>query len=88
MPTFYKVSILPRLLALGLDDCDQLEKSLDCSYESLTEKSNNLLKKVKELILNKTTDQLKSVNELPRLYRRTNKEVIFFHKIENQIFLL
>lgn len=75
IPILFKTNILPRLLALGLENCDHLEKSLENSYDSLIEKSASLLKKVKDIILNKSVDQFKSVNELPRLYRRTNKEV-------------
>ncbi|XP_064622383.1 conserved oligomeric Golgi complex subunit 2-like [Lineus longissimus] len=75
LPSYFEQTIRPRLAVVGCRDNQVYLDSISDSQSSLRDQVN----KFDEYIISELTNQclvhLKMVNDIPRLYRRTNREV-------------
>ncbi|CAG0891091.1 unnamed protein product [Darwinula stevensoni] len=75
LPFFLKEIVLPKLRDLGLKNEDIIARSLDESMAAL-EGSGEMLRGIIEVqLISQSVGHLRFVSDIPRLYRRTNREV-------------
>ncbi len=75
LPDFYNESIKACLSQLGVQHFSLIEESLQDSYSAITDQLPKFSKIVTDDITEQCAVHIKAVNDLPRLYRRTNREV-------------
>ncbi|KAK2169643.1 hypothetical protein LSH36_8g08045 [Paralvinella palmiformis] len=72
---YYTDNIRPKITALGVKDTSYLHESLQESESGLLSKLPHFGQYIVTEITSQCSGSLKTVNDIPRLYRRTNREV-------------
>jgi hypothetical protein len=79
---FYETDIT-QLISPSEQQCDLLTRSLDSSLMSLRDQLEKIQALVSDELITQSSSHLKQVFDIPRLYRRTNREVSNQPKIRN-----
>ncbi|XP_014670067.1 PREDICTED: conserved oligomeric Golgi complex subunit 2-like isoform X2 [Priapulus caudatus] len=75
MPQFFNDKVKPRLLLLNFQDFDLLQECLADAISDIASTLQPFSMYITDEIVNQCVANLKQVNDIPRLYRRTNREV-------------
>ncbi|EDO48495.1 predicted protein, partial [Nematostella vectensis] len=75
IPEHFNNVILPKLARIGLKDTTILTDALEDSVKTLTALVPSLENTIIKQVSNRATQGLDAVRNIPRLYRRTNREV-------------
>lgn len=75
VPAIFKDVIQPRISALGYDDLDSLLDNIKESSDQIKSELPQFQSYIVQEVCSQCALHLKQVNDIPRLYRRTNREV-------------
>ena len=79
LPNFFDGVIAPVMRSCNaMKDISVLKEAFGCSLNELNELQSVIIESIVKNQVEKCLTHLKNANDIPRLYRRTNREVEFF----------